>query len=757
MSVTEIFESMDYGPAPESAQPANDWLDAHNRTFGFYIGGTFVPAPSHFHSFNPATTKPIAKIGQAGKADIDKAVSAARSAQPDWAALGGHGRAKFLYAIARQIQKHSRLFATLESMDNGKPIRETRDIDIPLVARHFYHHAGWAQVMDRELPGYEPVGVCGQIIPWNFPLLMLSWKISPALAMGNTVILKPAEFTSLTALLFAEICDQAGLPKGVVNIVTGDGEAGKLIVEHPDVDKIAFTGSTEVGRIIRKATAGTEKKLSLELGGKSPFIVFEDADQDSAIEGLVDAIWFNQGQVCCAGSRLLIQESIAERFYEKLRLRMSSLRIGDPLDKAVDIGAIVDSIQLKRISELVDQGVEEGALKYQPNGSCPKDGWFYPPTLLTNVAPAATVAQVEIFGPVLVSMTFRTPAEAVALANNSVYGLASSVWTENLSLAHEVASKVKAGTVWVNCTNQFDAASGFGGYRESGYGREGGKEGLYEYIKSTRKPFNLPAPDAPRPSLGIDRTHKLYIGGKQARADGGYSFEVDGQEFALANRKDVRNAIEAAAAAQPSWASQSGHLRAQVLYYLAENLELAREKFPVPDEEFGASISALFDFAAMADKFDGQVHGTPMKGVVYSLNEPVGNFAAILPDEAPLLAIAAAIGASASMGNALTLVASRTNPLPAALFYRLLEASDVPGGVVNILTGDSAELAATLADHEGVDGIWCFRSECHTDVRARSIGNLKQVWATEMPDPADLQTWLQHATQVKNVWVPMGD
>ena len=748
---------MDYGPAPESAQPANDWLDAHNRTFGFYIDGDFVPATCHFDSFNPATTKPIAKIGQAGKAEIDTAVASARAAKPGWSKIGGHSRAKFLYAIARHIQKHSRLFATLETMDNGKPIRETRDIDIPLVARHFYHHAGWAQVMDRELPGYEPVGVCGQIIPWNFPLLMLSWKIAPALAMGNTVVLKPAEFTSLTALLFAEICDQVGLPKGVVNIVTGDGETGKLIVDHPDIDKIAFTGSTEVGRIIRKATAGTEKKLSLELGGKSPFIVFEDSDQNSAIEGLVDAIWFNQGQVCCAGSRLLIQESIAERFYEKLRLRMANLRIGDPLDKAVDIGAIVDSVQLKRISELVDQGVEEGAEMFQPNGSCPKDGWFYPPTLLTNVAPAATVAQVEIFGPVLVSMTFRTPSEAVALANNTPFGLASSVWTENLSLAHDVAAKVKAGTVWVNCTNQFDAASGFGGYRESGFGREGGKEGLHEYSRPQGRPFNLPEPLDSRPTPGIDRTHKLYIGGKQVRPDGGYSFEVDGQEYALANRKDVRNAIEASAAAQPGWASQSGHLRAQVLYYFAENLELARDEFPVSNEEFKLSIRALFDFAAMADKYDGMVHGTPFKGVVYTLNEQIGNLAAILPDGASLLALATTIGTSASIGNTVTVVASRANPSPAVLLYRVLEASDLPGGVVNILTGEPQELAATLADHEGVDGIWCFRPECHADVRARSIGNLKQVWATELPDPKDLHMWLRHATQVKNVWVPMGD
>src|SRR5688572_11356909 len=388
-----------------------------------------------------------------------------------------------MYALARQIQKHSRLFSVLETLDNGKPIRETRDIDIPLVSRHFYHHAGWAQIMDSELPGYEPIGVCGQIIPWNFPLLMLAWKIAPAISMGNTVILKPAEFTPLTALLFAEICDLVGIPPGVVNILTGDGETGRLMVEHPRIDKIAFTGSTEVGRIIRKATAGTGKKLSLELGGKSPFVVFDDADLDSAVEGLVDAIWFNQGQVCCAGSRLLVQEGVASKVLSKVRDRMENLRVGDPLDKAVDIGAIIAPVQLERIKMLVDKGREEGADFFQPSWACPVDGWFYPPTLLSNVAPSSTVAQVEIFGPVLVAMTFRTPSEAVELANNTTYGLAGSVWTENVNLAHDIAAKVMAGTVWVNCTNQFDAASGFGGYRESGYGREGGREGLWEYVK----------------------------------------------------------------------------------------------------------------------------------------------------------------------------------------------------------------------------------------------------------------------------------
>ena len=375
------------------------------------------------------------------------------------------------------IQKNSRLFAVIEALDNGKPIRETRDIDVPLVARHFYHHAGWAELMAIEFPDRVPVGVCGQIIPWNFPLLMLAWKIAPAIALGNTVILKPAEYTPLTAVLFAEICAMAGVPAGVVNIVTGDGATGELIVKHEGIDKIAFTGSTEVGRKIREATAGSGKALTLELGGKSPFIVFDDADLDSAVEGVVDAIWFNQGQVCCAGSRLLVQELIHDAFIEKLKTRLDTLRVGPPLDKAIDVGAVVAPVQLERIKSLVAQGVAEGAKIFQAKCDVPGKGLYFPPTLMTNVQPAQTCARVEIFGPVLVAMSFRTPEEAVQLANNTEYGLAASVWSESVNLALDIAPKLKAGVVWVNSTNLFDASSGFGGYKESGYGREGGREG----------------------------------------------------------------------------------------------------------------------------------------------------------------------------------------------------------------------------------------------------------------------------------------
>src|SRR5881296_2870471 len=536
-TVSEIFETMAYGPAPESDKPALEWLDQHGRDFGLFVGGRWIKSKGgeSFDVLNPATTERLARVTQAGAGDVDAAVAAARRALPDWSGLAGHARARHLYALGRAIQRHSRLLAVLESLDNGKSIRETRDLDIPLVARHFYHHAGWAQLVEAEFPGHGPVGVVGQIIPWNFPLLMLAWKIAPALAAGNTVVLKPAEFTPLTALCLAEIAHLAGLPPGVLNVVTGDGRTGGLLVAHADVDKIAFTGSTEVGRIIRKATAGSGKKLSLELGGKSPFLVFDDADLDSVVEGVVDAIWFNQGQVCCAGSRLLVHEGVAERLVTKLRARMEKLRVGPPLDKAVDMGAIVAPVQLERIRTLVDKGVAEGATMWQPSWACPTEGYFYPPTLFTGVSPAATIAQVEIFGPVLVTMTFRTPAEAVELANNTSYGLAASVWTENINLALDVAPKIKAGVVWINCTNLFDAASGFGGYRESGFGREGGKEGMWEYLKADREagggkretggaagrtkhkapavPSRAPSPESPVPP--IDRTYKMFIGGKQ--------------------------------------------------------------------------------------------------------------------------------------------------------------------------------------------------------------------------------------------------
>lgn len=779
MSVREIFDSMEYGPAPESAAYAKEWLDQHGGEFGHFIGGEWTPGSNHFEAFNPAKGTPIARVALASAGEVDAAVRAARQALGPWQALSGRERAEYLYAIARKIQKHSRLLAVIETLDNGKPIRETRDIDIPLVARHFYYHAGWATVRDTELIGYSAVGVCGQIVPWNFPLLMLAWKIAPALAMGNTVVLKPAEFTSLSALLFAEICAEVGLPAGVVNIVTGDGTTGAAIVDHPDVDKIAFTGSTEVGRILRKATAGTPKKLSLELGGKSPFIVCEDADLDAAVEGLVDAIWFNQGQVCCAGSRLLVQEGVAEIVLAKTKARMENLVMGDPLDKAIDLGAIVAPVQRDRIDELVKQSVSEGAEMFQPSCPCPAEGWFYPPTLLTGIGPASMAAQVEIFGPVLAAMTFKTVDEAVALANNTVYGLAASVWSENLNRAFDIAHRVKAGTVWVNCTNQFDAACGFGGYRESGFGREGGREGLYEYLKPCDF-FEKSAPVVPQfttgAASGIDRTHKHYIGGKQVRPDGGYSLTLETArgpaDVARGNRKDVRDAVEAAESASGAWSGQTGHAKAQILYYLAENLSAQRSVFESAlmdrgasardaKAEFDLSLDCIFTYAAMADKYDGATRKTLAKGLTYTVNEPIGVAAVVCPDESPLLGFLSLILPLVTMGNAVVAIPSEQNPLPVCELYRVVEASDLPGGVLNILTGARSEMVSTLAEHDGVHAMWHFAdAEGGAQVQRASAHNLKQTWcslgAAVNWSATPTAEFLRRSVQIKNIWAPFG-
>ena len=802
MSIADKFLTMEYGPAPEDPKEAVAWLERHERRFGLFISGAWQPpaAGEYFDTFDPSNGEKLAVVGQGGVADIDAAVGAARAAFPKWRALTPHVRARYIYALARLVQKHSRLLAVLETMDNGKPIRESRDIDIPLVARHFYYHAGWAQLLDKEFPEHEPCGVVGQIIPWNFPLLMLAWKIAPALATGNTVVLKPAEFTPLTALAFAELCQEAGLPAGVVNIVTGDGSTGEALVKHPDVDKIAFTGSTEVGRAIRSATAGSHKRLSLELGGKSPFIIFEDADLDSAVEGLVDGIWFNQGQVCCAGSRLLMQESIAEPLMSKIRDRMSTLRIGAPLDKAIDIGAIVARVQLDRIERMVAQGVAEGATCWQPQVVLPSRGFYFPPTLLSNVHPTSIVAQQEIFGPVLAAMTFRTPKEAVELSNNTVYGLASCVWSENINVALHVAAQLKAGVVWVNCTNLFDAACGFGGYRESGYGREGGREGLLEYMEPTwfkhapaLPPANSPSaaqlagqiaglmeetPDASKPA--IDRTVKLYIGGKQARPDSGYSMEVhapDGHllgEAPLGNRKDIRNAVEAARKAE-AWAKATAHNRAQVLYYCAENLALRRDEIGqrlaavVGGKEAAAEvelgIERIFSYAAWADKFDGAVHNPPFRNIAIAMNEPIGTVGVICPMEAPLLGFLSLVMPLLAVGNTVIAVPSERYPLITGDLYQLFDTSDLPGGTINIVTGYASQLLKTLAEHDDVDGLWCYGDEATVAAaKAMSTGNLKQVWTNEgrvidwfNPRQAEGRWFLEHATQVKNIWVPYGE
>ena len=783
--ILDLMNSMDYGPAPEANGDVASWLAEHENGFGHFVNGAFTaPGKTLREVRNPATTELLAHVTDATAEDVDAAVAAARAAAPKWAALPGHHRARHLYALARHIQQHARFLAVLETMDNGKPIRESRDIDVPLVARHFYHHAGWAELLEDEFPDAKPHGVCGQVIPWNFPLLMLAWKIAPALAAGNTVVLKPAEYTPLTALAFARICAEVGLPKGVVNIVTGDGATGAAITGHEGVDKVAFTGSTDVGRIIRRQIAGSGKALTLELGGKSPFIVFQDADLDAAVEGVVDAIWFNQGEVCCAGSRILVQESVAEAFRAKLSARMKTLRVGDPLDKNTDMGAIVDPIQLASINELVDRGVAEGAELIRAPGPIPETGSFYPPTVACDVEPASTLMQEEIFGPVATLSTFRTPDEAVTIANNTRYGLAAAIWSENINLALEQAAKVKAGVVWINATNIFDAAAGFGGYRESGFGREGGREGMAAYLAAPAPKARTPevAPEKPVPAPGaalaaqpIDRTAKLYIGGKQTRPDSGYSYAVGAAGLAgLGNRKDIRNAVAAAHKAT-GWGAATGHNRAQVLYYLAENLSARSAEFaerlramglrkPAAEAEVETAMRRAFYYAAWADKYDGQVHQTKSNHVTLAMKEPIGVIGIACPLAHPLVGFMSLVLPAIAMGNAVIAVPSQTHPLAATDLYQVLETSDLPAGVVNIVTGPRDELAKTLADHDDVAAMWYFgTAEGAAMVETASAGNLKQTW-TEDGSARDWTKpegqgpeFLARATQVKNIWVPYGE
>lgn len=473
--------TFDYAPAPESRSVVDI-----APSYGLFVDGEFVPAHDGkvFKTVSPSTEEVLSEVAQASAEDVDRAVKAARKAFEKWSALPGAERAKYLFRIARIIQERSRELAVLESLDNGKPIRESRDADLPLVAAHFFYYAGWADKLDHA--GYganpRPLGVAGQVIPWNFPLLMLAWKIAPALATGNTVVLKPAETTPLSALFFADICRQAGLPKGVVNILTGDGSTGAALVAHPDVDKVAFTGSTEVGKAIARTVAGSDKKVTLELGGKAANIVFDDAPLDQAVEGIVNGIFFNQGQVCCAGSRLLVQESVAEELLDALKRRMQTLRVGDPLDKNTDVGAINSAEQLARITALAEAGEAEGAERWSPSCELPTAGYWFAPTLFTGVTQAHRIAREEIFGPVLSVLTFRTPAEAVEKANNTPYGLSAGIWTEKGSRMLWMANKLRAGVIWSNTFNKFDPASPFGGYQESGFGREGGRHGLEAYL-----------------------------------------------------------------------------------------------------------------------------------------------------------------------------------------------------------------------------------------------------------------------------------
>jgi aldehyde dehydrogenase (NAD+) len=820
-SVPEIFDTLSYGPAPEDTGAVRGWLAAHADGFRLFIGGQWRPSGEHdppIPCLNPANGEVLSSITQSCAQDVDDAVTCAQAAFRSWS-KSGHERARVLYALGRLIQKQSRFFAVLESLDNGKPIRETRDLDIPLAARHFTYHAGWAQLVGRELPDHEPLGVVGQIIPWNFPLLMLAWKIAPALAAGNCVVLKPAEDTSLTALFFASLCADAGVPPGVVNILTGDGRVGELIVRHPKIAKIAFTGSTEVGRLIRRSTAGTGKSLTLELGGKSPFVVLEDADLDAAVEGLIDAIWFNQGQVCCAGSRLIVEESVLATLVSKIKTRLTHVRIGDPLDKSIDMGALISPAHRQRVQSFVEQAQAQGAKVWQPEISLPRQGAFYPPTLLTEVSPANIVWREEVFGPVLAATSFRTLQEAVELSNDTRYGLAATLYTENINRALELAVKLKAGVVWINTTNQLDAACGFGGIRESGFGREGGLEGMLDYMRErggwiaspeasagagdgSQRPQTAPAllahagrmlagtlsvdtadaATAGEPRGGIDRTFKNYIGGKQSRPDGGLSLPINDARGRLAgwvargNRKDIRDAVEAAFRAE-RWSEATTHLRSQILFYFAENLALRRgeladnlrrltgRKAAECRAEVDGATARLFAYGGWADKYDGLIHTPPVRSISLAVPEPIGVVAVVCPDAAPLLGFISLLAPVVAMGNRCVIVPSERMPLPALDVCQVIETSDVPAGVVNIVTGDREELTETLAQHDQVDCVWYFGTkEGSARVEAWAAPSVKRTWVNHgrhrdwiSDRHGEGRTFLRQATQIKNIWLPYGD
>ncbi len=785
MSILKSFDNLEYSEAFESSKEAQEWLEKNSRRFGQLINGQFISNKDSdlIASLDPSNGELLANIEIANSKQLDSAVSAARKAQPSWENLGGHKRAKVLYALARLIQKHSRLISVLESLDNGKPIRESRDIDIPLAIRHFYYHAGWAQLQEKEFSSYRAIGVVAQIVPWNFPLLMLSWKIAPALAMGNTIVFKAAEQTPLTAMFFAQLCEEAGLPSGVINMINGDGVIGAELAAHKGIDKVAFTGSTAVGRSIRESTAGQGKKLTLELGGKSAFIVFEDADLDAAVEGLVDSIWFNQGEVCCAGSRLLAQAEIADELHQKIKQRIKTLRLGSSLDKSTDIGSLVSNTQFNRVCEMVDEGLNHGGEVFQAY-ELNSDKNYYPPTLITEVDSSHPLVQEEIFGPVLVSMTFRTQSEAIELANNSRYGLAASIWSENINRAMDVAPKVKAGVIWINCHNQFDASCGFGGIKESGFGREGGKEGLFEYLKpqGLKSPNKSASTSISFKEEALDRTLKLYIGGKQVRPDGGHSlatFNADGSKAAYVgsgNRKDIRNAISAASKAS-SWGSLSGHARAQIIYFIAENLSVRELEWverlktlcgiskKQAKAEFDESISRLFSYAAWADKYDGAVHSAPYRGVTMALPEPVGILAQIAPENSPLISTISLIAPAIAMGNCIVFVPSQKFASVALELVQTFETSDVPAGVINIVSGIKQDLAEQLAGHAEADAMWCWaESELVSSVESISARDLKRLWVNDDEDRDWLNPmqgegleFLRNATEIKNIWTPYGD
>ncbi len=704
----DVLHSLDYGPAPEDPTPVLRWLEDRGRRFSLFVANRWVEPRSGrwFETRNPATGEPLAHVAGGGAEDVDRAVRAAQDALPEWSRTPDPVRAQSLYALAGQVHKHRRFLAVLQTFETGRLVRESRDVDVPLAARQFSHSAGWAQLRSREFPGYEPVGVVGQILPESLPLLTLAWKLAPALAAGCTVVLKPSPQAPLTALAFCELALAAGLPPGVVNVVPGDESTEEALVQHPGLDKITFTGSPDAARRIRRLTAGSGKHLSLEVGGACSFLVFEDADLDAAVEGVVDSLGLTQLQATRPSLRLLVQESVEDHLVEKLRARAERVQLGDPLDQAVDLAAVA-------------------------------------PVRLEHIVQLCT--------------TFRSPTEAVALANTRDT-VAASVWTENVSLAVDVACRIQAGTVWVNCTHVFDAAGGLGGYRHGGFGLEGSEEGMREYLKPASRPQPLPwreagssPPESPGPRQQVSGI-----------PEGGHT--------------DVHAAVQAARAALPGWAGSSGHVRAQVLYSFAENLQARQEEFAariarmtgdhrLAELEVRRAVERVLTYAAWADKLRGGVRPAAHPGVlVLALRDPTGVVGIACPDEFPLLALVSLVAPALAAGNTVVAVPSPRYPLAATDLHQVLDASEVPAGVVNFLTGDRDGLAVVLAQHEDVDAVWYFGTrEGAAAVERESAGDLKRTWTCTQPwdwlDPrwAEGREFLRHASRVKTVWIPHGE
>ncbi|MCT8266533.1 aldehyde dehydrogenase family protein [Afifella sp. JA880] len=743
-AVTEILETMDYGPARESDAAVRDWLARHEGAFGPLIDGGFHAAADseRLTVRNPATGEVLAQVAAGGAAEIAAAVGAAKTAFEAWSALPGHRRARHLYALARRLEKRAAFFAVLISLETGRPLRDSRDIDLPLAIQHFDYAAGWAELVESEFAGYCPLGVCGEISARAGGLSVLAGKLASALAAGNSLVVVPPERAPLSALALAEVVAEAGLPSGVVNIVTGEA-AGAALIAHENIARIGFTGPVARGREIRKALAGTGKELALDLGTTTPFLVFADADLDAAVESLVDGSFLSEGQSCCAGMRLLVQEGVAERLHTKLKRRMAKLQIGDPLETSTDCGPLADDADLTRLTGLVAMAGAEGAEVWQADADIPGEGRFFPPTLVSDVAPAMGVAEAEIAGPIIRSTTFRTPDEALKLANHSRYGRAVAVFSENAGLALEMATKLQTSVVWVNGTNFFDAAVGVGGVKESGFGRDGGREGLSGYLKPAWPRGSIPA-DLPKTDLS-----------------------------AVSKTKHINGAVDAAAKAS-GWAAMSGHERAQRLYRLAETLEArASELAARPGAANGGSAEAVAEevalsaariayYAAWADKFDGAVHSTRARHLTIAIQEPLGVMGILCPPQAPLLGLVSLVAPAIAMGNRVVVVPSVAAPLAALDFSQALAASGVPSGVVNIVTGDPLEISATLGGHDDVAACWHFAGpDGVADFEREAAGSLKVIWSVDgrridWRDAGEGQgrDYLVHATQLKNIWVP---